>query len=311
MKNTTIAAALLACILATGAARAEDPEVEARFEKGVALYKEADFRSAVVEFRRAYDRSKNPKILYNIAQCEYQLTNYVAAQAAFEKYLADGGSDVPATRREDVEGELQKLKARIALVTIKVDKPGAAVTVDEMRVGVSPLPAPVPLNPGAHRIVARLANHADASAPVEVGGGDASTVEIRLVEQTAAAQPAAEGTRERSWTPAIVAWTATGAFTIAAVALGVTAQSKNDELADARNEPNVGRSRLRDLDSQLGTFSVLTDVMIGAAVVSGAIATYFTLARSSSSPPATARTSSRSSFELRPGFRGVALGGAF
>ena len=147
MKNTTIAAALLACILATGAARAEDPEVEARFEKGVALYKEADFRSAVVEFRRAYDRSKNPKILYNIAQCEYQLTNYVAAQAAFEKYLADGGSDVPATRREDVEGELQKLKARIALVTIKVDKPGAAVTVDEMRVGVSPLPAPMRRRP--------------------------------------------------------------------------------------------------------------------------------------------------------------------
>jgi hypothetical protein len=257
--------------------------VDRHFKKGVELYNEADFRSAVVEFRRAYELSKNYKVLYNLAQTEYQLTNYVAALSYFEKYLAEGGSALDPTRRQEVEAEIPMVKSRIATVTIRTNVTGAAISVDDQSAGAAPLSGPLLMNPGSHRIVLRLSGYVDAVRGIEVGGGEYETVEVEL-SQLPVADAAPTGPKPQpSWTPAIIGWSATGVFAVTALVLGLSAQSESDTLRELKAHPNVSSKELSDADSKVRTVALLTDIALGATLASAGIATYFTVHRPSSS----------------------------
>jgi tetratricopeptide (TPR) repeat protein len=118
-------------------------EAQRRFEQGKELYEENDFRGALIEFRRAYQLAPNFKLLYTIAQVYYQLQDYAAALQTFEKYLADGGREVPAARKTEVERELERLKTRVARVELTTNVAGAEVSVDDVDIGTTPLSKPV------------------------------------------------------------------------------------------------------------------------------------------------------------------------
>lgn len=287
---------------------AQDSEVELRFKKGVELYREADFRSAAVEFRRAYEQSKNFKILYNIAQCEYQLTDYVAALDAFNRYVAEGAAAIPEDRRAEVDEEIRKLRSRVVTLTVRATD-GAEIEVDDAVVGTAPLPNTILLNPGRHRVAARLPGGEDAARTIDVGGGEAPVVEL----SPAPAPVVVTEVRHRSWAPVVVAWTATGLLAAGTVVLGLVANSKSNELKDRKGQLDVSRSELSDLDSQVGTFSLLTDVGLAASIMGAGISTYLTIDRATSSKrveraaPAQASTSVR----IAPTLGGVRLSGTF
>src|SRR3954464_11843156 len=71
------------------------------FQRGVSLYTEADYRAALVEFRRAYEIAPNSAVLYNIGETYYQLQNYAAALSTLQRYLNESGTT--AAHRRDVE----------------------------------------------------------------------------------------------------------------------------------------------------------------------------------------------------------------
>ena len=50
------------------------------FGQGLKLYKDGDFDAALVQFERAYAVKPNFKVLYNIAQCYFELHQYVEAR---------------------------------------------------------------------------------------------------------------------------------------------------------------------------------------------------------------------------------------
>jgi hypothetical protein len=293
---------------------AADPEVEARFKRGVELYNEADFRTAAVEFRRAYEKGKNYKILYNLAQAEFQVANYVAALGAFELYLKEGGTQIPQARREEVEQEIPRIRSRVASVTVKTNVQGANISVDDHPIGPAPLAEPVLVNPGTHRVTARMEGWNDSSKLIDVAGGDTPNVDLTLdqrpkvVETPIAPAPApaaapAPAPASRSWTPPVVAWATAGVFTGGAILFGLLAQSKSNELKDEKNQPNAPASRLSDLDSSTGTLALITDIAIVGAVLSAGVATWLTIDRANS--PATGR------LRVAPTLGGLACSGTF
>src|SRR5690349_11541014 len=98
-------AVLVSTLLVSGAAFAQVPgvagpvppanpansdEAQMRFKRGLELYDEQDFQNALIEFRRAYELQPTYKILYNLGQVCYQLTEYACALRNFEKYLKEG-----------------------------------------------------------------------------------------------------------------------------------------------------------------------------------------------------------------------------
>ena len=73
MKRSILVPLLLCSFLAAAApvrfARADDAttqaEARAHFSRGVEFYKEGDYRTALIEFKRAYEVLPNYKVLYN------------------------------------------------------------------------------------------------------------------------------------------------------------------------------------------------------------------------------------------------------
>jgi hypothetical protein len=259
-------------------ARAEtSPQVDALFKRGVEFYKEADFRAAVVEFKRAYEVSnKDYRVLYNIAQCEYQLTNYVGALNAFEKYLADGGEKIKEDKRSEVNAEIGKLKARIGTVTVKVEPAGAQVVVDGDVMGKAPLSEPVKLNPGSHKVEVTASGYERALESVEIGSGDVRSLDVKL-KPTPIAPPPPTGDGEKNWTAPAVGWGVTGGLLAGTIVFGIVAKGKESALADAKALPNQDAATLKSLDSKVGTFALVTDIFLGATIVAAGVSTYLTI----------------------------------
>ncbi len=120
MKTRQLSACLALASALVSAPCFAQTATEVSFKKGVEYYREADYRSSLAEFRKAYAASgRDYRVLYNIAQCEYQLTNYVGALESFELFLSDGGAAVSADRKTEINQELVKLKARVASLELE------------------------------------------------------------------------------------------------------------------------------------------------------------------------------------------------
>src|SRR5688572_21076991 len=125
IRVATAACVAIASLLACGAAHAEASNAEAavRFERGKRLYKEGDFKVALIEFTRAYDVSPSYHVLFNIAQVHLQLGNYARAIVTLERYLHDGGDGLSAERRQQVAQDLELARTRTASLTIEANVP--------------------------------------------------------------------------------------------------------------------------------------------------------------------------------------------
>jgi hypothetical protein len=75
---------------------------------------------------------------------------------------------------------LDALAPLVVKLTVVVDQPGAEVFIDDVRVGTTPLAAPVTVDTGQRRVVARKPHFRDATQVVPVGGGATARVELTL-----------------------------------------------------------------------------------------------------------------------------------
>src|ERR1044071_8621580 len=126
-------------------------EAKSHFQSGAALYDGNDLRGALVEFQRAYELAPSYKILFNIAQVEMELQDHAGAFKAYTRYVKEGGPDIAPARLAQVNAEIERLRGRIGFLAIQTSA-GASVFVDDLQVGYAPLPEPVAVNAGRHRV---------------------------------------------------------------------------------------------------------------------------------------------------------------
>lgn len=304
---------------ATGSTEGANNLEQARvhYERGVQLYNEANYDVAQFEFERAYELAPSYKILYNLAHLQRQQNNYAAALQTFQRYLRDGDANIPADRRQEVTAEIETLKSRVASIAIQVSEPGADISIDDAPicsgtrstcVGKSPLPAPVLVNPGRRKISATKAGFATTSSTVTVVGSDATSVTLTL-------QPLAKAERVVDPAPrnrAIVAWVATGALAAGAITTGVIAVSNAGTLSDNRKTANIDPATLARESRNVKTFSLVSDILTGTAIVSGLVATYLTVKASRSErddAPPPPKNEARIGFDA--GLGGASIHGVF
>ena len=183
--------------------RAADANVKAQasahFERGVELAKEGAYAEALIEFSRAYELSPHYSTLYNIAQAYVGLGKPVQAVDALKRYLAEGGAQIGIDRRRAVEAELVKQFARTATLDIQVDAPRAEVSVDGEVVGRTPLPAPIRVAIGVHRVTARSEAGATSEQSVTVAGEEQHTLRFALTPSKPPNSPAPSPAPSRGW----------------------------------------------------------------------------------------------------------------
>lgn len=90
-----------------------DPEAEAKavesFNLAKQLYQEGKFVEALLEFKRAYKLRPTPGILFNIARCREQLSQWNEAIEAYEQFAKE--TDDPRARTEALD-KVEFLKAK-------------------------------------------------------------------------------------------------------------------------------------------------------------------------------------------------------
>jgi hypothetical protein len=187
---------LFAALLTLGhvrAAHAEpEPRAEARahYERGLALAESHAYDAALAEFDRAYAKSPHYAVLYNMGLCQVGLGRSVEAVDAFSKYLAEGGAQVPASRRAEVEAQIAQIESRLAELSISSDRPGTRVFVDGREVGRTPLAKPVRVAAGAHEISADFEGTPAAKRTIELREAERRSVDFTFAASPSAPPPA-------------------------------------------------------------------------------------------------------------------------
>jgi Tetratricopeptide repeat/PEGA domain len=285
---------------ATSAPSDGQEEARTRFSRGLDLYKDGDYKLALIEFQRAYDISsdgpeghKNYRVLYNIGQVNLQLNNYARSLSALEQYLAEGKDQIPGPRRTQVETDIAQLRTRTAHITIDCNADGAEVTIDDISVGLAPFSKPLLVDAGLHRVSATKLGRSPAAKSVTLAGGDESKVSLDLPEIAAErviAVPIPERPADSpSHTGAIIGWATTGALAVGAGITGGLWLSSQSNLRALRDpQSNATQAELSSAGTKSRTLGILSDSLAGAAVISGVVSLYLTLRKDShSSAPKT------------------------
>lgn len=250
--------------------RTDDAAAE-HFERGVTLFKEQAYRAAIVEFQRAYDLAPDYRLLYNLGRAKQQLQDYLGAADNYEAYLEQGGSEIALERRTQVEEILSSLSGRVARINVTVNRAGAEVFVDDVKVGVAPLGALVRTNVGSHRVSARAADGSMGAQIVDVAGGDIAEITLKLADAPSpalATTSAPSESRSRPWSLqkklALTGVVAGAGILAASLATGLLALRDQHRLDDQVGTLGVDRAAVADQRDKVDTLSLTTDVLIGA-----------------------------------------------
>lgn len=274
---------------------AADPKEEARqrYDRGMQLYSDGAYDLALIEINRAYDLAPSYKLLYNVAQINAQLQNYAGALRAFERYLVEGGADVPQKRQEEVAKEIQNLRARTANLRVTINVEGADILVDGFPQVAPPPGEPLLVNAGVRKVSARKPGYQPTEQVLTLAGGDSVDVKLDLAEvassgpQASPPQPV-KPKPEKEPSYLWIGWVTTGAFTAGAVIAGIAtlsaASDRDDELdtpASAGQSAADKRAAIDDAESSRSNLAVTTDILTGAAIIAGGVTLAFTIAGAS------------------------------
>jgi hypothetical protein len=155
-------------------------EALADYEAGKILYADGDFAGASLKFQRAYDLSKDPRLLWNRAAAEKNLRHYVLVSELVRGYLREGGAFITDMERADGEALIQTVSAFVAKLNVTVNQPGASVSINGKPVGTSPLAEPVLVDMGQHELKVELAGYKPFTRMVQVAGGGTTVVDFTL-----------------------------------------------------------------------------------------------------------------------------------
>ncbi len=171
LRSSRALAILLAFVLASSAAHADEAAARAHFRRGVELYDKKQYAPALESFRAAYADKPAAGIKRNIALCLKGLGRPVEAATAFDEALDEGEESIKPDVRAAMQQELAELAKVVATVRLTVlgavDKRplgNAVILVDNVALPPNASRRPVRLEPGIHVFGAHVDGLAD---PVE------------------------------------------------------------------------------------------------------------------------------------------------
>ncbi len=144
------------------------------------LYEAQDFQGALVEFQRAYDLSKNPRVLFNIGVCEKNLRRYVRAIARWNQQLAESAGKLTTTEEQEIKDAIAALQQFVSSIQITSNEAGATILVDGEEAGTTPLAGPLPIDVGRHTVKLRKDGFQEQQVLVNVASGKTDQTQIKL-----------------------------------------------------------------------------------------------------------------------------------
>lgn len=283
-----VLAIILCCLCCSSEAFAKgvlSDEAQKHFDAGLAFAEDPGgpkWEEALREFLAAYAISPTWKLKNNVALCALQLERDGEALDAYKEYLAHGGEDdLSAKHRKQIERDVATLSASLVRVEISVNV-GEAFIIDERRTSngevrvnryaVKDGKASLGIHPGTHKVTVEAPGHSSHTWTFDAAPASAHQHRFELEPTSKVAsndvRPHKQSMRQ-DYTNVYIGLAATGAFAAAAAVTGVLAlqkDSKFNETLDPEEE-----KRLEDSGKPL---ALVTDISIGAAILSAGITAY-------------------------------------
>ena len=150
------------------------------YEAGRASFKEGDFATCHAKMKKAFELSKNSRLLRNLSTCAAKQRKYALAIGEAEQALALGelGADAIANLRESLEF----WHNFVAPTTLRVSPPGAELIVDGERLQLTEGRAAIKLDIGKHELEVAAKGYVSAVKTLDVRDTDAKRFEVTLSE---------------------------------------------------------------------------------------------------------------------------------
>lgn len=159
-------------------------EAKANYDVAVTLYRDKDYTNASARFKQAYDESKDPRLLWNMAACQKALRHYSEVQTLVNQYVTLGGGLLTDTDKREAEQLLSVIDTLVAPLKIEIAEPGAQVSIDGNPVGTTPFDKPVMVDMGLHRVKITKQDFADYEQDITVTAGKIAVVKATLVKHS-------------------------------------------------------------------------------------------------------------------------------
>jgi hypothetical protein len=274
-------AAGIVVLTASGLARANDPAAaREQLKTGYTLSQEGKCDEALPHLLESLRLDPKAITLINLANCEEKvgklsaaLGHWADARARARDESAKPIEDEAARRATALEARVPKLTIRLAAGAPK----DTTVTRDGVALGAVSLGMALPVNPGAHVVVASAKGHEAATFRIETAEGEAKELEVApgvaRREPEPSGPPDGASPRARGASPLVwIGFGVAGAGVAAGAITGLMAMNKASAVKSAC--PNLDcpdRSALDDVDSgrTLGTVSTIAFAVAGAGALLG------------------------------------------
>ncbi len=340
IRRSTLSTVLLSAFLWTGVAMGDaldlDNAAKEHFKAGIAYADDPSgpkWEEALKEFRAAYRTTPTSKLMNNIGLCALNLERDGEAIEAFEAYLAGGGeSDLKPKHRKQIETDIATLKASLVKVSLQavpdeltlIDKRENAkgqvvINLYQVKGGKASLG----LHPGRHKITAEAPGYTAAEWILEADPASSHQHSFELVAEKKPEAAAATVAPQQNQTPATteppkdakrgtptgvyIGLVATGVFAAAATATGIITMGKSKDLDNITDAAAAD-----DAKGTVKTWALITDIGIGAAVVSAGVTAYLYFSAPKGAPEKQAATKAiRFAPFVTPNVAGAAVFGRF
>lgn len=151
------------------------------YEAAKLLVGDGDWAGAEIKLQAAYERSADPRLLWNIAACEKNQRHYARTVTLVRKYLAEDGDLITTADRSEATALLQAIESFTVKLTVAVNEPAAEVTIDDRSVGTTPLDQPVVVDIGTRKIEVHKAGFKEWSHSIPIGGSAEAKVDVTLL----------------------------------------------------------------------------------------------------------------------------------
>jgi hypothetical protein len=155
---------------------------------GRALYDDGDFAGALVKFERAFDTSKHPLLLWNMAACEKALRHYGRVMQLLERYEAEAGSRLDSDELARLRSLRSTVRSLVSSVRIRANVSGATVSIDGKPVGTTPLAEPLLVDIGTHVVTIRQRGYRDYTSSRVFTGNQDVAIDAVLEKQSTTAR---------------------------------------------------------------------------------------------------------------------------
>ncbi len=325
-----IAAALGAAAQTGAATSAQIEEARRLFRDALAQEVAGDWAGALTKLEAVAKVKLTHQVRFHLARCKEHLGRYTEARGDYRLALYEA-QQAKAAEAPEIEQALDALEQRLPTLVLRVpaELAGVQLELDGVRIGAGQLAEPLPVDPGAHRVVATLRDGRRWERAFVAADGEA--IELEVTPPAAVATPApapplpsppqrpspeAAPPPTTSSSPALAPWVAVGVGGVGLVAAGTfywLHRSAEADL-DAGCVNDVCPTALEATQQRSDRYALLSGVSlgVGAAGLGTALVLWLTEREPAAPAPATARGLR---WQLEPSvgarWQGVRFGGRF